>query len=60
MNNSNDNKVKNYQKQQIKKWIIITLSLIIIALEILALFNVINMLWGCGLFVIVYILKKMF
>ena len=60
MNNMNDDRIKMYQKQKVKKWIIIVLSLAIIVLEVLALFKVLNMLWGCALFVIVYILKKMF
>lgn len=60
MNNSNDDKIKNFQRQKIKKWIIIILSLGVIVLEVLALFKVINMLWGCALFLIIYILKKMF
>ena len=60
MKNENDVKIKNYQKQKLKKWLIIILSLITIVLEVLALFNVINMLWGCLLFGIIYILKKMF
>ena len=58
MSKSNDDKIKEYRQKKIKKWIFIALSILIIALEILALFNVIDMLWGCILFVLVYILKK--
>ena len=58
MENTNDDKIKKYQRQRVKKWIIIILSLGVIVLEVLALLKVINMLWGCGLFIIVYILKK--
>ena len=57
---NNDDKIKEYQRQKLKKWIIIILSLGVIVLEVLALLNIINMLWGCGLFLIIYILKKMF
>jgi len=60
MNNSNDDKIKNYKRQKIKKWLIIILSVMVMVLEILALLNIVNMLWGCGLFIIIYILKKMF
>ena len=60
MNNSNDDKMKKYQKQKVKKWVIIILSLAVVVLEVLALFKVIDMLWGCLLFVLIYILKKMF
>ncbi len=60
MNNTNDEKIKKYRHQQIKKWIIIILSLIVIVLEVLALLNITSMLWGCFLFAIIYILKKMF
>ena len=56
----NDKKIREYQKQKFKKWLLISLSLVVIVLEILALFNVINMLWGCGLFIIIYLLKKIF
>ena len=57
---NNDDKIKKYQRQKLKKWIIIILSLGVIVLEVLALLNIISMLWGCGLFLIIYILKKMF
>lgn len=58
MKKDNDRKIKDYKKQQFKKWLIITLLLGVIVLEVLALFNVVNMLWGCGLFIIIYLLKK--
>ena len=57
---NNDGKIKNYQKQKLKTGIIIVLSLAVIVLEVLALFNTISMLWGCILFLFIYILKKMF
>ncbi len=58
MKNDNDKKIRNYRKKVIIKWTIIALYIGVIVLEVLALFNVINMLWGLGLFAIVYLLKK--
>ena len=52
--NENDKKIQSYE---IKKWIILTLYVAVIVLEVLALFNIIDVLWGCGLFVIIYLLK---
>ena len=60
MSNENNVKIKNYQKKQIEKWVIISIYLTIIVLEILALCGIIDMLWGCALFVLVYIIKKIF
>ncbi len=60
MNNSNDEKIKKYKMQQVKKWLIIILSLVVIILEVLALFKVCSMLWGLIIFVLIYILKKIF
>ena len=59
-NNENDEKIKKYNKRRIVKWIIVFLSLVVIVLEVLALFGKISMLWGCGLFLIVYLLKFYF
>lgn len=58
MKNDNDKKIKDYKRQQVKKWLVVILSVGVIILETLALFNVIHMLWGCGLFIIIYLLKK--
>ena len=60
MRNDNDKKIKEYQKQKLKKWAIIILYIMVIVLEVLALFNVIDMLWGCFLFLAVYLFKKIF
>lgn len=57
---NNDDKIKKYQRKKILKWVIIILSIIVIVLEVLALFKVISMIWGLLLFVVVYILKKIF
>ena len=60
MDKTNDNKIKSYQYKRLLKWIIILLSLFVIVLEILALLDIISMIWGVLLFIIIYILKKMF
>ena len=57
---NNDQKIKEYKKSQLEKWIIVVLLIMVIVLETLALFGIINMLWGCGLFIIIYIIKKNF
>ena len=53
----NDKKIQKYQRE---KWILICMCLGVIILEVLALFNVIDVLWGCGLFLAMCILKKFF
>lgn len=58
MKTENDKKIGEYRKKTIAKWTIIALYVVVIVLEILALFNVMSMLWGCALFAIVYLLKK--
>ena len=55
---NNDKKIKNYQKKQFEKWAIIVLYLLVIVLEILALLNIIDMLWGVVLFALIYLFKK--
>ena len=57
---NNDDKIKKYQRKKILKWVIIILSIIVIVLEVLALFKVISMIWGLLLFIVIYILKKLF
>lgn len=56
--NVNDVKYKEYRKQKILQYLILILSIIVIILEVLALFKKISMLWGIGIFAIMYILKK--
>ena len=56
--NINDKKYDEYKKKKIYKYIYLFLALIVVILEILALFNVINLFWGIGVFVILYLLKK--
>ncbi len=55
---TNDEKIKQYKKQKRDKWLLIGMSLAVIVLEILALLNIISMLWGLGLFIIIYLFKK--
>ena len=57
---SNDEKYNKYKLEKGKKILIITLSLVVIVLEFLALFRIINMVWGLILFIMIYFLKKMF
>ena len=57
---NNDQKIRNYKKKQFEKWIIISLYLLVIVLEFLALFNIIDMLWGVALFAIIYLFKKIY
>ena len=58
--NENDKKIHEYKKQRVKKWLLILLPVSVIVLEVLALFNVIDMLWGCAVFIILLLLKKIF
>ena len=60
MTNTNDKKIKEYKKKQFEKWAIVALYLLVIVLEILALLNIIDMLWGVALFAIIYLFKKIF
>ena len=58
MDNINDKKIKDYKKKKIEKWFLIVVLFLVIILEILALFNVISMIWGCIIFVIAYLFEK--
>ena len=60
MKNDNDKKIRDYKKQRLNKMLLIFFPLCVIILEILALFNVIDMLWGCGVFLIMIVFKKIF
>ncbi len=57
MKNENDKKIKEYKKNQLKKWILLTLYLSVIVLEILALMNIISMWWGVGVFALIYFIR---
>ena len=58
MGNINDKKIRDYKKKKIQKWVLISLLIVVIILEILALFNIVNMIWGLVIFVIVYLFEK--
>lgn len=58
--NINDEKYRTYKKNRRFKIIYLLLSVMVIVLEVLALFNVISMVWGLLVFIFVYLLKKMF
>ena len=58
MDNINDKKIREYKKKKIQKWVLITSLIVVIILEILALFNIINMIWGLIIFIIVYLFEK--
>ena len=58
MSNINDQKIKNYQKKKYTKWLLIIASIMVIILEILALLNVISMIWGLVVFIIIYLFEK--
>ena len=57
--NINDKKYNDFKKKKIFRYIYVVLSLLVIVLELLALFNVINMIWGLILFILLFFLKKM-
>lgn len=56
--NNNEKKYKLYKKNKIINYIILFLSIGVIVLEVLALFKIVDMLWGIILFVIILLLKK--
>jgi len=56
--NKNDKKYREYKKNKLLKYVYVLLSLAVIVLETLALFKVINMIWGLIIFIIIYLLKK--
>ena len=58
MSNINDKKIRDYKKKKLEKWILIIALALVIVLEILALFNVISVLWGCVVFIIIYLFEK--
>ena len=57
---NNDQKIKDYRKKQLEKWIIVSIYLLVIILEVMALFGVIDMLWGCAVFLVGYLFKKIY
>ncbi len=55
--NKNDEIYKKYKKNRINKIIFVILGIGIIVLEVLALFNIISMFWGIGVFILLYVFK---
>lgn len=51
-------KYKEYKKKKIFNYLMIILGIVIIVLEILALFKVIHYIWGLLVFIILVIVKK--
>ncbi len=58
MAKTNDQKIKDYKKNKLEKWFLIGALISVIVLEILALCNVISMIWGLVIFIIVYLFEK--
>ena len=58
MSKTNDQKIKDYKKKKIIKCTLVFVGLLVIALEILAIFNVISMIWGLIVFIIMYLFEK--
>lgn len=57
MNNENDKKIKEYKQKQFKKWILLSLYICVIVLEVLALMNIVSMWWGIGVFILIYLIR---
>lgn len=55
---NNEKRFFEYRKKKVLKVLFLILSVLVIVLEILALFKVINLLWGLILFLILCFLKK--
>ncbi len=56
--NINDQKVLEYRKKKFLRYLYIFLAIVVVALEILALFNILSMVWGLIVFVILFLFKK--
>ncbi len=54
----NDQKYNDYRKKKILKYLYLFLAVLVVVVEILALFNIINIVWGIVAFIVLYILKK--
>lgn len=54
----NNQKYKDYRKKKILKYLYLLLALGVVVVEILALFNIIHMIWGIVAFISLYIIKK--
>lgn len=54
----NEKKYIEYKKKKLNNYLYIILSLVVIAIEIMVFFNVINIVWGIISFAFLYIIKK--
>ncbi len=54
----NEKKYNDYRKKKILKYLYLFLAVLVVVAEVLALFNIINMVWGIVAFIVLYILKK--
>lgn len=57
---NNEVRYKEYKKKKILRFLILIFSLMVIVLEILAIFKVIHFVWGLLVFGVVYLLKYFF
>ena len=57
---SNEDRYSLYRKKKILKYLLLFLSLCVVVLEVLALFKIIHYTWGLVVFLVVYLIKKVF
>ena len=54
----NKEKYNDYRKKNFLRYLYLFLALLVVVVEVLALFNIINIVWGIVAFIVLYILKK--
>ena len=54
----NEKKYSEFRKRKIFRYLYIILEISVVIIEILALFGIINLIWGIVFFVILYLMKK--
>lgn len=54
----NKEKYNDYRKKKFLRYLYLFLALLVVVVEVLALFNIINIVWGIVAFIVFYILKK--
>lgn len=57
---SNEDRYSLYRKKKILKYLLLFLSLCVVVLEVLALFKIVHYIWGLVVFLVVYLIKKVF
>jgi len=55
---NNEERFSLYRRNKILKFLILFLSIVVVVLEIIALFGIIHYIWGLIVFGIVYLLKN--